>query len=106
MLDCRRRSACTRMLMSMADGVAGLQEAQRLYENACEKAKALLEDEPENVGAWRACSQALLQLSLLLQPSQPSPAQDCLQVRHLLTLLLPFKMSKYYQTTSKAHAEG
>ena len=67
-----------------ADRHIGLQEAQRLYENACDKAKALLEDEPQNVAAWRASSQALFQLSLLLQPAQPGPAQECVQVRHLL----------------------
>ena len=67
-----------------ADSYIGLQEARRLYENACDKAKALLEDEPRNLAVWRASSQALLQLSLLLQPAQPGPAQECLQVRHLL----------------------
>ncbi|KAK9847794.1 hypothetical protein WJX84_006308 [Apatococcus fuscideae] len=58
---------------------ASSEEAQRLYQNACEKAMALLEDETENAAAWEASGQALLQLGLLMVPTQPSAAHDAWQ---------------------------
>ncbi|KAK9830671.1 hypothetical protein WJX74_001810 [Apatococcus lobatus] len=84
--DADRRNDSNRALQNWMQSIilrAGLaaepQEARRLYENACEKAKALLEDEPQNVTAWRAHGQGLLQLGLLLRSSETDRAQAYLQ---------------------------
>ncbi len=74
-----------------------LQEAQRLYENACEKSRALVEYEPENAAVWRAYGQALLQLGLALQTTQPADAQACWQVHLLITFWTPGDMPQWRQ---------